>query len=236
MAREPFNEIWANDPDPAQFEEPPTDTFETGWEGGADKDPPQAKWENWWHNRVDVALQDIERGGAMGWHADAEYEENALSLSPLNDLYASQASQNIGNNPDTDGGSNWLRIAFGRATDTVFGFFRKATQSEVDNGSTDEAAVTPEKLRLGVSYKLSDSGYLALPTWLGGIIIQWGTAIINETTSFPIEFPNQCFQAVASDNIDPVPHAMGVGFTSSSIEINSDESSGGSCRYIAIGH
>lgn len=108
MAREPFNEIWANDPDPAQFEEPPSTTFETGWEGGADKDPPQAKWENWWHNRVDEGLQDVERDGAMEWHSDTPYTTNAKARGSDGNNYTA-IQDNTGFDPVLDDGTNWAR-------------------------------------------------------------------------------------------------------------------------------
>lgn len=39
------------------------------------------------------------------------------------------------------------------------------------------------------------SGYVRLPN---GLILQWGSSTIGATTTFPIAFPNSCFQVVAS--------------------------------------
>lgn len=107
MAREPFNDIWANNPSMDQFEEPPTSTFETGWEGGADKNPPQAKWENWWHNRVDVGLQQIERFGVMDYDDAAIYGIGGRARGTDGKFYVSVSTPNEGNDPTADGGTNW---------------------------------------------------------------------------------------------------------------------------------
>lgn len=105
MAREPFNRVWAENPE--QFEQPSNPTWDLGWEGGADKDPPEAKWQNWWQNRVDNALQNIERGGAMEWLSTAPYLKWAKARgSDGNNYQAVQA--NIGIDPVTDDGANWI--------------------------------------------------------------------------------------------------------------------------------
>jgi hypothetical protein len=47
-------------------------------------------------------------------------------------------------------------------------------------------------------------GYIKLPTWLGGFIIQWAhVALTNDnpnTLNFPIVFPTACVQAIAVDS------------------------------------
>jgi phage-related tail fiber protein len=93
-----------------------------------------------------------------------------------------------------DWAAQWVK----QATETVAGMLKVATQEQVDNGASDETAVTPKKLRWNVAFTRSASGYLALPSWLGGIIIQWGrtpqsVSDGNVTANFPIQFPNQCF-------------------------------------------
>lgn len=77
MSRQPFNTRWAEGVETQNsstiFQTPDNTRIATGWEGGADKDAPPAGQENWWHNRVDSALQDLERYGVMTWVAGAVY-------------------------------------------------------------------------------------------------------------------------------------------------------------------
>jgi Phage Tail Collar Domain len=76
MARnDSFNQPWASVP--AQFERPGDGLIARGWAGGASEDPPEAKWENWWHNRVDLALQELQNLGQLLWFADAPYQAGA---------------------------------------------------------------------------------------------------------------------------------------------------------------
>ncbi|EOY2408748.1 tail fiber protein [Yersinia enterocolitica] len=76
MARkDSFNQPWASVP--AQFERPGDGLIARGWAGGASEDPPEAKWENWWHNRVDLALQELQNLGQLIWFADAPYTAGA---------------------------------------------------------------------------------------------------------------------------------------------------------------
>ncbi|MDA5483096.1 hypothetical protein PGS49_20980 [Yersinia intermedia] len=70
-----FNKPWASAP--AQFERPGDGLVARGWAGGASEDPPEAKWENWWHNRVDLALQELQNLGQLIWFSDAPYQVGA---------------------------------------------------------------------------------------------------------------------------------------------------------------
>lgn len=90
------------------------------------------------------------------------------------------------------------------ATDTERGMVIKASQAEVDAGEDDGKFLTPKKLRWGVSYSLGGSGYLALPSWMGSVIIQWGSfSSINSTNKdnwptnqYPIAFPSGVYANV----------------------------------------
>ncbi|WP_238281905.1 tail fiber protein [Yersinia wautersii] len=73
--KESFNKPWASVP--VQFERPGDALIARGWAGGASEDPPEAKWENWWHNRVDLALQELQNLGQLIWFADAPYQVGA---------------------------------------------------------------------------------------------------------------------------------------------------------------
>lgn len=75
----------------------------------------------------------------------------------------------------------------------------KASDAELASGVVDDKVVTPKKLRMGFSISLGTSGYVAFPTWLGGIVFQWiaeqsfGTSGDAEmTVTHPIVFPAAC--------------------------------------------
>lgn len=78
-----------------------------------------------------------------------------------------------------------------------------ATQAETNAGTDDARVVTPKKLRFGFSANLAQRGYITFPSWLGGLIIQWGRDNGNGTDvttfNFPLAFPTEVFTMVATD-------------------------------------
>ena len=99
--------------------------------------------------------------------------------------------------------TGWTRISLGIATQSIPGLSRIATQDELSAGLVDDAVATPKKLRFGFKSLIGRRGYIALPTWLGGFIIQWGddatpTGGFSANVLFPMPFPNGCYQVVAT--------------------------------------
>ncbi|MGX4726167.1 gp53-like domain-containing protein [Pseudomonas corrugata] len=78
---------------------------------------------------------------------------------------------------------------------------RFATQGQVDTGTDDSTMVTPKKIKNGVAYVLGSSGYVSLPSWLGGFTVQWGRvsgAAGSIVQPFPTTFSNSCYGVVGT--------------------------------------
>ncbi|MFM4933407.1 hypothetical protein ACET94_00660 [Aeromonas veronii] len=97
------------------------------------------------------------------------------------------------------------------ARETVLGMMRVATQVQANTGTDDDVAVTPKKLRNGFSANFSANGYVALPSWMGGLIIQWGSVQFNVGSAvgsnataqftYPISFPNKAIAAFSTNSV-----------------------------------
>lgn len=137
-----------------------------------------------------------------------------------------------------------------QATEIKLGTAEIATQAQTETGVDDATIVTPKKLRWGFQIQKAAVGYIVFPTWLGGMIIQWGA--VNGTVSdmsalYPIQFPNAVFQVVVS-MADKTAGAVGgitlyataAGMSSKTmltVKCNGTDGQGAtSARYIAIGH
>lgn len=137
MARtQPFNKIWANTPsdpgNPSSFSTPTDARIASGWEGGLDKDAPQAGEQNWWQNKADAALQDIERYGAMAWNAASIYSVGAPCYASDGNFYESIITTNTGNDPVTSP-SAWRIIGL-----SLYGAFQPGDSKMVwHNGVPD---------------------------------------------------------------------------------------------------
>lgn len=88
----------------------------------------------------------------------------------------------------------------GISTDTIAGIVEKATQAEMNAGT---ANVWPDAATIfnGFVQSGTTNGYVKLPEWMGGLIIQWasGTAAPATTINFPITFPTACYVVVGCD-------------------------------------
>jgi len=100
-----------------------------------------------------------------------------------------------------------LAKKFVQATEAVIGVAKIASQEQVEEGSDDSTIVTPKKLRFGFAYSFTPNGYLAMPSWLGGFILQWGNktlplaSSVSADITFPIAFPNACYHLSAGIGI-----------------------------------
>ena len=180
MARQPFNTRWAQGVElqnnPNTFQVPPGTRLNAGWEGGQDKDAPPAGQENWWHNRVDSALQDLERQGAMTWHAQAVYGLGAPCYATDGYYYESLIASNTNNSPLTSSAS-WRQIG-----QSLYSSFSAGEYKDVaHNGSPEtgwlkangavllRAAYPKLFAKIGTAYNTGGelSTQFRLPDWRG---------------------------------------------------------------------
>lgn len=138
-----------------------------------------------------------------------------------------------------------------QASEAVLGMIKVATQSQTDAGAADDMAVTPKKLKNGFSCNLGPTGYIALPSFLKNVTIQWGVgtslAIGVNSNIFPIAFSNICAAVVGTAlnvtiNSDVFECAGNISKTMFTSAVVSSGAPGGSVqvvteyRWIAIGY
>ncbi|WP_225422456.1 phage tail protein [Pseudomonas huaxiensis] len=141
-----------------------------------------------------------------------------------------------------------------QATENAFGWARIGTQTQVDAGTDDAVIVTPKKLRAGFSALLTDNGYIAFPSWMGGLIVQWGRAVgvpqaidapdvVGPTVDIPLPltFPTAAWRVLATMNFTTMStkssYAPGATIVSNSVirVQNNYTNSGGQICYLVIG-
>lgn len=92
-----------------------------------------------------------------------------------------------------------LAVLAAQATENNQGTAKIATDIHMLDSANDTVIATPKKLRKGFAISLTANGYIAFPSWLGGLIVQWGTGLYVADTpvTFPIAFPSACLTLVA---------------------------------------
>ena len=100
-----------------------------------------------------------------------------------------------------------------QATEIKLGTAKIATQVLTDAGVDDATIVTPKKMRWGFQIQKAGNGFIVFPSWLGGLIIQWGTFSgnggVDLAVGYPIGFPNAVFATVATLHYTPTSQMNG---------------------------
>jgi hypothetical protein len=164
-----------------------TVTFSTGFTGGdAQPDPT-------------IGISSIQVFVAL----------TTTQLAPVGPLISAGGVNNtpIGNSSPSTGAFTTLAATTVSATTGAFTTLTSATPASSDN-STKTATTAWSKLGFAIS--LAANGYIKLPNWLGGFIIQWcygtgcttgGLDPLTQSITFPLMFPTACFAAFVSTQI-----------------------------------
>ncbi len=142
----------------------------------------------------------------MAAHKQSREHPDASESAKGFTRYATQAEVNesVAANQKTDAVITvkalwgWVK----QASETVLGLMKVATQAQTSAGTADDLVITPKKLKWGFSASLNTNGYVAFPTWLLGLIIQWGvTPPIQSggkvSITYPLAYPNSSFFSTA---------------------------------------
>lgn len=151
-------------------------------------------------NEITASVGEIQQNGFPIWVVTgAPYPINAMVRH--NDVNYIGAIVNNNSTPGTN--TDWL-VANAQATETVTGQAKIATQALTNAGVDDTTIVTPKKLRAGFAILLANVGYIAFPTWMGGLVIQWGQAVVGVDQTllinYPMAFPTVVYAAYATVN------------------------------------
>lgn len=87
------------------------------------------------------------------------------------------------------GDATYKAIPVPAASETVAGIAEIATQAEVNARTDDTRIVTPLKLGFGFAISLGTNGYIKFPSWLGGLIIQWGVSSVTTGSNLTVTLP-----------------------------------------------
>ncbi len=131
-----------------------------------------------------------------------------------------------------------------QASETALGWVKIATQQQVNQGTEDIRVITANTLRAGfvLFWPGSGNGYISFPSWLGGLIIQWGaigSSLDDVVTVLPVTFPRSFMRVLACN--DYTHNSNAIGFVSASPRDKGSFISKGSsptlgASFIAIGY
>ncbi|BAQ72917.1 phage-related tail fibre protein-like protein [Pseudomonas sp. Os17] len=76
-----------------------------------------------------------------------------------------------------------------QATEIKHGTAKVATDAQMLDSANDAMIATPKKLRLGFAMSLAANGYVAFPSWLGGLVVQWGYVPKPSAAAVPVTWP-----------------------------------------------
>jgi phage-related tail fiber protein len=95
-----------------------------------------------------------------------------------------------------------------QATEINQGTAKVATAAQMLDSENDSVMATPKKLRLGFKFSPGANGYITFPSWMGGLIIQWGALSMaqdtNAVATMSIAFPTANFWEGVTGSINRI--------------------------------
>lgn len=207
---EMLNLVWASDALPEDRPSPDANGEFSGVgitvdvaEGWTQIKPPY-EVENWIQNQQSQFNAYINQLGIPEWDSATEYQANKSYIQGSDNRIYKCILTHTDRNPASGNPTYWELFEGNRqATTDARGTVELASEAEMTAGTSDTVAVTPNKLRFGVSFLAASRGYLALPSWLGGFIIQWGrdgvTGENPQSFTYPTPFLEEVYVLVAGD-------------------------------------
>ncbi len=187
----------------------------------------------YWVSTVDNNMTDPDTGGA-GW---ATVDTNAITAL-TGDVSATGPGSAVA-------AVKWPSPGTIGSTTPNTGAFTTLTATTPGSSDNSTNAATTAWCLLGFAVSLGANGYLKLPRWLGGVVMQWGTtgtlpSNSTQSVSFQIAFPTSCFALVGSDSGPRVaggnPQPVALAATSLSAFNVIIGGSGETVTWIAIGN
>lgn len=204
---------------------------------------------------VKIVVRSVTNGGDWTptrtlWHDGnfdpRNYAKAATTLTGYGIVLASQVEAETTVTPDNTKPMTALRVAQSiakrvvQATESVLGIAKVATQLQVEAGADDSAMVTPKKLRWGFQILKESNGYVVFPTWLGGLVIQWGyqnlPASATTTYPFPMAFPSACASIVATFGTPAQGSVNGDIVSTNQYKLQNSYAGSQFARWMAIGY
>ena len=145
--------IWASG---GSVVDPGTAKVNSGWAA----EIPALETQNFWQNRVDKLLQDIEIHGIMQYSSVTVYGIGSWVTASDNEIYKSITSSNSGNDP-VSSPVNWTPfstiVAVQNATESVKGIVELSSLAETQVGTDATRAVSPKNLKDALPQLIPDA-------------------------------------------------------------------------------
>lgn len=153
MTRPTIDSVWGST---GSAIDPGDTKVNTGWVS----EIPPFETQNFWQNRTDLLLQDIEDNGIMTWDALTTYSLGSWVMATDREIYKSIATPNTGSDP-VSSPLAWTSfsslVTTSAATESQAGIIELSTLAETQAGADDTRAVSPKNLKDSIQQLVPDA-------------------------------------------------------------------------------